>query len=254
VRFFTPRERGVIEAVAEAVVPEDQTVGALGSGVVEYIDRFLAAFDEPEPTIYGGGPFSGRWPFQDPQTGDPSNDFPPNDFEAFLPLTRLQELAFRIELYGSDAVPNGNINAPLVEPTPGLRALYRESVEILEGFATQQGAARFADLGPEERLAALATTPDSFQEALLGHIAEGMFCAPEYGGNTGGVAWRDYHYSGDSQPLGYTFYDARTDTLKDNPQRPNQIRDPRWPGNGLDPEVEAFVSAITVGQGGKRFY
>jgi gluconate 2-dehydrogenase gamma chain len=252
--FFTASERAVIEALAETIVPEDQTVGALGADAVEYIDRYLAAFDNSLPAIYGGGPFSGRQPFPDPVTGEPSDDYPDNDFRVFLPLTRKQELTFRIDLYGSDSVPNGNINAPLVPSSPGRRTLYREAIALLESKAAESGAAAFADLDPEERLTLFRMTSPGFQTALLENIAEGMFCAPEYGGNRDGVAWRDYQWSGDSQPLGYTFYDSRNDSLRDNPERPNQTRDPSWPGNGLDPAVESFIASIVAGSGGKRFF
>ncbi len=53
-------DRSPLEALAEALIPEDETVGALGAGAVEYIDRLLGAFDQSVPDLYRGGPFSGR--------------------------------------------------------------------------------------------------------------------------------------------------------------------------------------------------
>jgi Gluconate 2-dehydrogenase subunit 3 len=252
--FLTPEEREVLEQLAAAVVPEDSTVGAVGTGAVEYLDRWLAAFDNPLPDVYRAGPFSGRWPFQDPATGEPSDDFPPAGFRDVLPLSRLQAAAFRIELYGSAAVPNGDINAPLVPSTPGLRALYREAIAQLERGVVEAGAAGFGALSDAERLAAFGRTPRAFQEAFLTHLAEGMFSAPEYGGNRDAVAWRDYFYDGDSQPLGHTLYDAASDALVDRADQPNQTLDPRLPNSGFEPGVERLVETIVLGQGGRRFF
>ncbi len=262
-RFFTPEERAVIEQLAAAVVPEGGTVGALGTDAVEYIDRWLAALDYDPPEIYRGGPFSGRTPFPDPVTGMPSNRFPDNDFLDILPLTRLQELSFRIELLGAASVPNGNVNAalaasdpdaPLTGTWPGLRALYRQAVADLNAHAAAQGAPDFASLDDAQKLAALNATDRRFAEAFLAHLAEGMFSAPEYGGNRDLAGWRDYAYDGDSQPLGHTLFDATTQTLYDRPDQPNQTLDPNRPNDGLEPEVESFVATITIAQGGVRFF
>jgi hypothetical protein len=253
-RFFTGEERAAVEQLAAAIVPEDQTVGALGTDAVEYVDRFLAAFESPVPAIYRSGPFSGRTPFQDPATGDPSDDFPDNAFLEILPPTRMQELSFRIELLGSASVPNGEINAPLVPATPGLQTLYRDAVVTLNDFARAQGAASFAALDDAGKLAAFNATPPEFRDAFLAHLAEGMFCAPEYGGNRGTAGWRDYFYDGDSQPLGHTLFDASSDTLRDRPDQPNQTLDPNRQNDGLEPDVESFVTAVALSQGGKRFF
>lgn len=251
--FFSPDERGALTALAGALVPEDETVGAVGAGAIEYVDRMLAAFDNPLPDIYRAGPFSGRWPFQDSQTGDPSDHFPPDSFREVLPLTRMQELSFRIELFGSGSVPNGDINAPLVPSTPGLQALYREGLAQLQQAASQQGV-DFSALDDAAKLAAFSKTSPDFQNAVLTHLAEGMFSAPEYGGNTDTIGWRDYHYDGDSQPLGHTLYDERSDTLRDRADQPNQTLDPNLPNDGFEPSVTAFIDSITRAQGGKRFF
>ena len=102
-------------------------------------------------------------------------------------------------------------------------------------------------------LAAFDRTPPAFREALVRHIAEGMFSAPEYGGNLDTVGWRDYGYDGDSQPLGHTLYDA-SGTPRDRPDQPNQTIDPGDPADGFEPAVESFVELIARAQGGKRFF
>ena len=252
--FFTAAERRLIEDLAAAVVPEDQTVGARGTNVVEYIDRFLAVFDNDPPPIYRGGPFSGRTPYPDATTGAPTTRFPQNHFKEILPLSRMQELSFRVLLYGSDAVPNGNINAPLIAPSKGLRTVYREAIAALDAAATAAGAASFSDLDDAAKLDALKQAPADFREALLTHIAEGMFCAPEYGGNQDLRGWRDYYFDGDSQPLGHTLFNRETQTLYDRPDQPNQTIDPNQPNNGLEPSVETFVAMLTALTGGTRFF
>jgi hypothetical protein len=252
--FFTPEERTTVEQLAAAIVPEDQTVGALGTDAIEYVDRWLAAFDADVPAIYRSGPFSGRTPYPDPETGAPGDDHPENAFLEVLPPTRMQELSFRIELLGSDSVPNGAINAPIVPTTPGLQTLYRDAVAALNAYAAAQGVADFAALDDDAKLDAFAATEPAFQDAFLANLAEGMFGAPEYGGNRDTAGWRDYFYDGDSQPLGHTLYDAATDTLYDRADQPNQTLDPSRQNDGLEPAVEAFVTAITLGQGGKRFF
>ena len=252
-RFFTAEERATFEQLASVIVPEDQTVGALGTNAVEYVDRFLAAFDADVPSIYRGGPFSGRIPYPDPATGDPSGDYPRDAFLDILPPPRMQELSFRIELFGSASVPNGDINDPIVPSSPGLRVLYRDAVPALNAFAQSRGAADFASLDDAGKLAAFAAADERFREAFLAGIAEGMFCAPEYGGNQGEAGWRDYFHDGDSQPLGHTLYDA-SGTPRDRPDQPNQTLDPNRQNDGLEPAVESFVTAVAISQGGKRFF
>jgi hypothetical protein len=251
--FFTADERALVEQLAAALVPEDETVGAIGTNAVEYIDRWLAAYDNPVPTIYRGGPNSGRDPLPDPKTGQPSDKFPHDDFEDILPPTRMQDLSFRIELFGSGSVPNGDINAPIIPSTPGLQSLYRDAIAQLRQIAAQQGT-DFGSLSEADRLKAFAKTSADFQQAFETHVAEGMFSAPEYGGNQDGIGWRDYFYDGDSQPLGHTLYDPRTETLSDRPDKPNQTLDPRLPNDGFDPAVTALIASIVAGQGGKRFF
>jgi len=251
--FFLPGERATAEALAEAILPEGETVGALGANAVEYIDRFLAAFESPVPAIFRGGPFSGRAPWPDPVTGAPGERWPENGFLEILPPTRLQELSFRILLYGSGSVPGGDRNAPIVPSWPGLRALYRAGIADLEAAAG--GRARdFSALDFAARLAIFDAGAADFQEAFLTHLAEGMFGPPEYGGNPGGIAWRDYHYDGDSQPLGHTLFDRRTQTLTDRPDQPSLSPDPALPSGDLDPGVQALLASLVDALGGRRFF
>jgi hypothetical protein len=139
-------------------------------------------------------------------------------------------------------------------PAAGLRALYREGIAGLERAARAAGGADFAALAPDARLTAFDAAPAEFREAVLAHLAEGMFCPPEYGGNRGGVAWRDYHYGGDSQPLGYTLWDREHERLYDREDRPNQMLDPALPNAGFEPDIVQVIEAMVTAQGGKRYF
>ncbi|MBK7977648.1 MAG: gluconate 2-dehydrogenase subunit 3 family protein [Deltaproteobacteria bacterium] len=253
-RYLSESQRTTLEALAEALIPEDETVGALGAGAVEYVDRWLAAFDHPLPQLFRGGPYSGRVPYPDPKTGDASNVFPANHFHDVLEPTRLQEAAFRIEFFGSDAVPNGNINDGAVPTTPGWLALYHDGLAQLETLAQQEGLASYADGTPEQRLDFFDRTPKLFRDAVLDHLCEGLFCAPEYGGNRDQIAWRQYHYDGDSQPLGHTLFDPATGESRDRPDQPCQTLDPNLPNDGFERDIVTVLTIVTLAQGGKRFY
>jgi len=252
--FFSTEQRATIESVAGALLPEDDTVGALGAGAVEYIDRYLAAFDSPVPDIYRAGPFSGREPFPDPATGAASDSYPDNMFEEILPLSRMQELAWRREFFGSDAIPNGDINGAIVEQWPGIHALYEQAIATLDSTAVDAGFSTLSQMSVEQILEAYAATDARFRSVFLAHLAQGMFGAPEYGGNTDGVSWRDYYYDGDSQPLGHTLFNHDTQTLYDRPDAPNQTIDDDAFSDPLSDRVLNFVNVATVAQGGKRFF
>src|SRR3954465_6729512 len=81
--FLTESERATVLAAAERLVPAaDGHPGAGALGVVDYIDGLLDAFAVDPPRIFAGGPSSGRF-------GGAAA------YEPFLPLTRLQQIAWR---------------------------------------------------------------------------------------------------------------------------------------------------------------
>jgi len=45
---------------------------------------------------------------------------------------------------------------------------------------------------------------DGFAELLFHHCCEGLYGAPEYGGNRAGMAWAAIDFAGDVQPRGWT--------------------------------------------------
>ena len=61
----------------------------------------------------------------------------------------------------------------------------------------------FASLAPEQQDERLRANP-RFTAMVYDHACEGMYGAPEYGGNRDLVGWRYIDFDGDVQPRGYT--------------------------------------------------
>ncbi len=59
------------------------------------------------------------------------------------------------------------------------------------------------DWAPAEQDARLRSQPE-FTELLYGHVCEGMYGAPEYGGNRDQAGWKAIGFAGDVQPRGWT--------------------------------------------------
>jgi len=176
--FFTDDEYAVVEAACALLIPTDDDPGAREARVVDYIDGLLGAFSFDPPRIWAGGPFSGRH-------GGAKG------FVRFHRLTPLDELAWRTRIEGSRGQPEREFNGPVV----GLQELYRAGLVSL--------GADFATVTDEERRARLERSA-AFTKLLYEHACEGMYGAPEYGGNQDLVGWRYIGYEGDVQPRGYT--------------------------------------------------
>lgn len=176
--FFSDAEYAVIRAMCARLIPTDQDPGATEAGVVDYIDTFLGAFSFDPPRIWAGGPFSGR------RGGEAS-------FGRFTPLTPPQELAWRTRIEGSLGIPEREFNGPVV----GLQERYREGLQAV--------GEDFAGLPAEEQDERLRAHPE-FTQLVYEHACEGMYGAPEYGGNRDEVGWRYIGFEGDAQPAGYT--------------------------------------------------
>lgn len=179
-RFFSESELEIVAAAADRLIPPDDLgcPGAAAAGVPDYIDTFLAAFSFDPPRIFAGGPFSGRW------GGDAR-------FEKWLPLGRMEELAWRTRIEGSNGQAEREFNGPIV----GLQQVYRDAIEALGND--------FASVDGDEQDTRLATIPE-FKSLLYQHCCEGMYGDPVYGGNRDQVGWRMIGWLGDIQPRGYT--------------------------------------------------
>ncbi len=177
-RWLSDDEYRVLAAACDRLIPEDDTPGASSAGVPDYIDGLLGAFTVDPPRIWAGGPTSGRY-------GGEAR------FGSFHRLSRLDDLAWRTRVEGSRGIREREFNGPVV----GWQERYREGLAAL--------GADFCDAAPEEQDARLRAQSE-FTALLYEHCCEGMYGAPEYGGNRDGVAWRAIGFAGDVQPRGWT--------------------------------------------------
>jgi hypothetical protein len=177
--FFTAEEHAVIGAACDRLIPPtDDHPGGQALGCADYIDGLLGAFAVEPPRIWAGGPFSGR-------AGGEAG------FTRFVPLTRVEQLAWRTRIEGSLGQPEREFNGPV----RGWQAEYRDGLAALGvDFAELDGAAQDA------RLDAAPT----FRALLYQHACEGAYGAPEYGGNRDLAGWRAIGYPGDVQPRGFS--------------------------------------------------
>jgi hypothetical protein len=177
---FSEAELATLAAAVDRLIPPDDAgcPGAAAAGVPDYIDRFLGAFTFDPPRIFAGGPFSGRW------GGEAS-------FDQWLPLGRMEELAWRTRIEGS----NGHAEREFNGAVAGLQQVYRDGLAAL--------GSDFANVDGDEQDRRLAAIPE-FKSSLYQHACEGMYGDPVYGGNKNEVGWKMIGWLGDIQPRGYT--------------------------------------------------
>ena len=173
-------EHRVLTAAADRLIPPGGAhPGAGALGAADYIDRALGAFAVDPPLVFAGGPYSGRF------GGDAR-------FDEFLPLTRVEELAWRTRVEGSHGRPEREWNGPV----RGWQDIYRDGLAALgDDFAAVDGATQ------EARLHA---APSDFRTLLWEHVCEACYGPPEYGGNRELGGWRVIQFPGDVQPRGWT--------------------------------------------------
>jgi hypothetical protein len=176
--WLTDVEYRTLSAACERMIPQQHAPGAVSAGVPDYVDGLLGAFTFDPPRIWAGGPFSGR------NGGDAS-------FGVFMSLGGLEELAWRTRIEGSAGFAEREFNGPVV----GWQERYRRGLARL--------GEDFAEVDAEEQERRLAADPE-FSALLYGHCCEGMYGAPEYGGNRNGAGWDAIGFAGDVQPRGWT--------------------------------------------------
>jgi hypothetical protein len=182
--YFDPESYATVEAACERLIPAAEGhPGATALGVADYIDGLLGAFAVYPPRVWAGGPFSGRY------GGEAS-------FGEFLPLSPLEDLAWRTRIEGSQGLAERELNGPVT----GWQQEYRDGIVALgDDFATLPAA---------DQDARLDAVPE-FKQLLYGHACEGAYGAPEYGGNRDLGGWRAIGFPGDVQPRGYTDDEVR---------------------------------------------
>lgn len=256
--FLDEHQWRTIELATSHIVPGTVTdPGAREALAVRYIDKLLGAFEVSPPAIFAGGPASGRQPFPDPR-GQPTDTFPENDFDAFLPLSRVREIAWRIRLYGSAQTEGGDFNDLVLGPREGLRDLYAAGVRELDRAAHEIDEQRlFVQLLPEDQARALDTVAaraPAFYRALVEQTLEGLFAAPEYGGNYFLQGWTMVGFDGDSIPLGHAFYDEAAQRYRDRADQPTSQPSPGAVTETFDDAVLEMLTVAAVDSGGKRFF
>jgi hypothetical protein len=257
-----------------------------GNGVVDAGDVVAAeaAVFQARP-VDAGGPFSGRQPQEHFSTGtmpcyvchsapaphaagaaavagraqSTVNNYPPDFFTEFLPLSRLRLLSWNIRILGTAAVPEAAANplaTELLETDQRLK--YRDGLAQLEAISQGEPTrSRFIDLTPSQRTTVMNKANADFILLLTYHTVEGMLCAPEYGGNRNRVGWQLVSFDGDSQPLGYTIYDETVPGhYRERPDKPNSLPNPDEDCLGFSKGVNSFLTVIARAeftQPGKRF-
>ena len=244
-----------------------------GNGVVDQNDAVAAeaAVFGARP-VFAGGPFSGRQPQPHFDTGSlpcgtchgipfensgpaalgvaassPTvNNYPPEFFTQFLPLSRLQALSWKIRILGASAVPEVALN-PLATSSieVDLRNKYRNGLAALDQLSQSTYGLGFVQLTPTQQSSLLHKSPDqNFVTLLTYHTVEGMLSVPEYGGNRNRLGWQLVGFDGDSQPLGYTIYDESIGGYRERPDKPNSTRNPGEKCDGFSQPVSKFLNLI----------
>jgi hypothetical protein len=99
--------------------------------------------------------------------------------------------AWRTRIEGS----KGIAERERLGPVAGLQERYTEGLAAL--------GADFPDVSAQEQDHRLRSA-GSFVDLLYEHVCEGLYAAPEYGGNRDLAGWRSIGYPGDVQPRGYS--------------------------------------------------
>lgn len=238
--FFDEDQLQILSHVVNSIFPH-----ACRLGVLIFIENLLTAFECNPPRIYAGGPFSGRRPYS--KNGRPTNEFPVNEFQNFLPLTRVQEQAWKLYLYGSDGVPGGGPNDDVLGPITGLRDLMSDGLNFLSYFPIQYL--------PNFVIRLLVRfTGSAFEDATINLTMQAILSSPEYGGNQSLAGWRMIHFEGDTQPLGYTLYDETIGDYRERPEAPVSRLDATEDPHPLSATTHAVLTALTQVRQGRKFY
>jgi hypothetical protein len=181
-RFFTGHQAAVVEDATARIAPgpsddpaEKGHPGAREANVTGYIDGMLGALatlndDNPAPMIFAGGPWSNR------------HTSGPDLMARFVALDPVARIAWRKRL-------------------AAWQDQYRTGIVTLDRLA---GGDFTKTTKPTQDTILAMSSVSEFTALLFEHTIEGLYAAPEYGGNRGLAGWRDIGFPGDVQPRGYT--------------------------------------------------
>jgi hypothetical protein len=176
-RFFTPHQAAVVEAATARIAPGPQDdpaekghPGAREADVAGYIDTLLAALQDDPEMIFAGGPWSNR------------HTSGPDLMARFAALDPVAKIAWTKRL-------------------TNWRSQYQAGIKALDQLA----GGDFTKATKQKQDKILATqSVSTFTSLLFEHTIEGLYGAPEYGGNRGQSGWKEIGFPGDIQPRGYT--------------------------------------------------
>ena len=179
-RFFTADQAAVVEAATARIAPgpaddpaEAGDPGAREADVTGYIDSMLGALgslDDAAPLVFAGGPWSNR------------HTSGPDLMAHFLALDPVARIAWRRRL-------------------TGWQQQYRQGIATLDTLAG--GDFTKASRTKQDKILVMSSV-SSFMSLLFEHTIEGLYAAPEYGGNRDLAGWKEIGFPGDIQPRGYT--------------------------------------------------
>lgn len=191
--FLDELELETLAALLDQFIPNTISPGASDVGCSQYIQLLLSAFSFEPPLIFAGGPYSNR------------GGAPENNFETFIELDAYEEFAWRTRIEGSA----GNTQREFNGVVPGWQEIYRLGLTALNQLAARAfPEQRFESLPRPAQLLIVKSNQDAAVQALIDvafpHALQGMYGAPEYGGNLNTQAWRVHDFDGDVQPRGYS--------------------------------------------------
>jgi hypothetical protein len=179
-RFFTSHQAAVVEAATARIAPgpaddpaEADHPGAREADVTGYIDSMLGALgalDDTAPLVFAGGPWSNR------------HTSGPDLMAHFATLDPVARIAWSRRL-------------------TGWQQQYRQGIATLDKLA---GGDFTKASGAKQDKILVMSSVSSFMSVLFEHTIEGLYAAPEYGGNQGLAGWKEIGFPGDIQPRGYT--------------------------------------------------
>jgi hypothetical protein len=174
--IFSDHQSTVVREATARLIPgptddpaEKGHPGAREANVTRYIETMLGALSFRPAEIFASGPFSNR--------GGSTSD----DMATFIGLSPAQASGWSKRI-------------------ATLRQEYRHGIVALDRLA----GGDFATAPPATKDSILAKDPNGFATLLFTHAIEGMYSAPEYGGNVDLVGWREIDFPGDRLPDGYT--------------------------------------------------
>ena len=237
--FFNQKERIALAGLCDSILPKSAQMGA-----VEYIEQLLTAFDYDPPRIFAGGPYSGRRPFW--KEGVPSSVYPENEFKRFVPLTRLQEKAWRWRIYGGPEFETHYLMGP------GTITNYRKLVKDAVGSTIKWLPGNLLKKSKKAYGLVLYFQDDKFKKLLNELVVEAAFSPPEYGGNKNLMGWKVANFEGDSAPLGFARFNETTGKLVEFAEESLTGPNPQPEKNPIGFFMRLFLKAVTIFQHGKE--